>query len=61
MSGEDLNKASVTYCTDLQEIADVLMKHHDCHTVAADSNSTVVPGPFALLNTGQVFLVTPCF
>lgn len=41
MSGEDFNKASVTYCTDLQEIADILMKRHDCHTNAGYSISNV--------------------
>lgn len=41
MSGEDFNKASVTYCTDLQEIADILMKRHDCHTNTGYSISNV--------------------
>lgn len=41
MQGEDLNKASVTSCAALQEIADVLMKRHDCQTVAGCSISNV--------------------
>lgn len=41
MQGEDLNKASVTSCAALQEIADILMKRHDCQTVAGCSISNV--------------------